>query len=57
MGERYSFTNGWTMKREGPNRLWRLRDEKGEPVDYDRYRHDLIERHRLAISEHVGAGA
>jgi hypothetical protein len=55
--ERYRFTNGSTMEREVafPYR-WELRDRLGVLVERDKYRHDLIERHRLEIEEHVEGG-
>ena len=43
----YSFTNGWTAKREGKFGEWVLRNEKGEVVDEDKFRHDLFKRHGL----------
>ncbi len=52
--ERYTFTNGWTMCREGNNHFWHVRDEEGTLIDRDQYRHDLISRLRLEIAAHVG---
>lgn len=54
MSESYKFTNGWSMKREAcqPG-FWILSDENGERKDRDQYRHDVIERHRLKVLEHI----
>ena len=47
----YTFTNGWTMKREPSHPFWWvLRDEKGVEIDVDKYRHDILERHHLTIA-------
>ena len=54
----YLLPNGWTMKRErgktpnghSINSCWVLRDEKGNWIDVDRYRHDLAERYNLDLS-------
>ena len=51
--ESYLFEDGSTMKREGSNGFWFLRDPQGEVLDKDRYRHDLIDRHHLKIACHV----
>lgn len=51
--EHYIFKNGWTMRREEPHpHYWLLRNEAGDLVERDKYRHDLIERHRLKIEVH-----
>lgn len=58
--EVYRWPCGHTMRREhvgeSPNGnpfggSWVLRDPSGAFVDYDRYRHDIIPRHRLADIE------
>jgi hypothetical protein len=49
--EFYRFTNNWLMQREGGHN-WHLRDENGNLIDSDQYRHDLIERHRLTVTIH-----
>ena len=50
--ERYVFTNGWTMMRKRVGLRWHLRSEDGALIDKDRYRYDLIGRHRLTVAEH-----
>lgn len=53
--EIYDFPNGYSAKREHctlpegriSNGNWVLRNEKGEPIDADRYRNDLFDRHKL----------
>lgn len=51
--ETYTFTNGWTMAREDPHPYyWILLDDTGQQQDRDKYRNDLIERHRLTVALH-----
>ena len=54
--EYYLFENGWTMQREVPfPYYWILKDEAGRQKDRDKYRNDVIERHRLKIRTHTGS--
>jgi len=54
---KYIFENGFVMKRENGktpngnelNGRWVLRDENGDFIDFDQYRHDLADRHNLYI--------
>lgn len=54
-----SQTPGYTLKREygktpngnDLNGRWVLRNPHGVFIDFDQYRNDLIERHKLAIIE------
>lgn len=53
--ESYTFTNGWTAKREEYTSengnhyrmIWVLRNELGGVVDFDQYRNDLFPRYNL----------
>jgi hypothetical protein len=55
--DKYESTNGEVIKREygktpngnNLNGFWVYRNANGEFIDYDQYRHDLFERHRLNI--------
>lgn len=57
--ERYLLSNRYTMKRENGktpngnelNNAWVLRNLAGRPIDYDQYRHDLLERNKLTVIE------
>lgn len=56
--DKYATEDGWLMRREHgetPNGnpiagRWVLRNERGELVDFDKYRSDLAERNGLAIA-------
>lgn len=50
--EHYIFENGYTMKREGENSHWHLRNGVGELVCRDKYCNDVIDRYRLKIARH-----
>ena len=53
----YKLTDKHTMQREygkSPNGndlrgKWVLRDNEGRPIDFDTYRHDLIDRNDLRV--------
>lgn len=50
--EHYVFTDDSTMKREGPNLTWFLRDADGDVLDRDQYRHDILNRCGLTVRLH-----
>ena len=50
--ESYTFTNGWTMRREGQGKAWHLRADDGELVYKDAYRHDIISKFGLEVETH-----
>jgi hypothetical protein len=53
--EWYEFDNEWTMRRESVQPFnWILQDEKGRKIDRDKYRHDMIGRHKLIVAKHEG---
>lgn len=56
--ENFSFSNGFTMKREKdtltPNGIkmnlrWVLRNAQGEMVDFGQYRYDIAERNNIDL--------
>ena len=51
-GNGYVMAREWGTKTASGNNMagrWVLRSESGDLIDYDKYRNDLAERHRLDL--------